>query len=93
MVRMSDVVRGIVRDKPTDAAGQPASPAAPPAHEAPPHHAEPQHAVEMPSLDTLPFEPVFPEMPIEPAASPRHFPNTTIGRLANRSGTFPGSTS
>jgi HD-GYP domain-containing protein (c-di-GMP phosphodiesterase class II) len=67
MVRMSDVVRGIVRDKPADAAGEPASPAAPPAHEAPPHHAEPQRAVEMPSLDTLPFEPVFPEMPAESA--------------------------
>src|SRR5262249_32716919 len=67
MVRMSDVVRGLVRDKPADAAGQSASPAAPPAHEARPHHAEPQRAVEMPSLGTLPFEPVFPEMPAESA--------------------------
>jgi len=70
MVRMSDVVRGIVRDKPADAAGQAASPAAPPqppAHEAAPHHAASPRAVETPSLDTLPFEAVFPEMPAESA--------------------------
>ena len=34
--------------------------------------------------------PVLPEMSIDPAALPRHFPKTTIGRLANRSGTFLG---
>ena len=91
MVRMSDVVRGIVRDKPADAAAAPAPPAAPPAAptappapprarpaaempaspaprpEPPPPHDEPTHAVEMASLDTLPFEPVFPEMPAESA--------------------------
>jgi len=36
MVRMSDVVRGIVRDKPADAPGEPAPPVAPPAAPAPP---------------------------------------------------------
>ena len=91
MVRMSDVVRGVVRDKPADAAREPAPPAAPPpppapprarpvaeppappparpepaSHEAPPHH-EPPRAAEIGSLDTLPFEPVFPEMPTEGA--------------------------
>ena len=36
MVRMSDIVRGIVRDKPADAPGEPAPPVAPPAAPAPP---------------------------------------------------------
>jgi HD-GYP domain-containing protein (c-di-GMP phosphodiesterase class II) len=92
MVRMSDVVRGVVRDKPADAAREPAPPATPPplpappparpvaeppappaarpepaSHEAPPHHDEPPRAAEPGSLDTLPFEPVFPEMPAEGA--------------------------
>jgi HD-GYP domain-containing protein (c-di-GMP phosphodiesterase class II) len=95
MVRMSDVVRGIARDKPADAAAAPTPPAAPPAapgappapprarpaaevsappaarpepaREAPPQHDEPPRAVELASLDTLPFEPAFPEMPAESA--------------------------
>jgi HD-GYP domain-containing protein (c-di-GMP phosphodiesterase class II) len=88
MVRMSDVVRGIVRDKPADAAREPAPPAAPPpprarpvaepaappaarpeppSHEAPPPHHEPSRDAELGSLDTLPVEPVFSEMPTEAA--------------------------
>jgi HD-GYP domain-containing protein (c-di-GMP phosphodiesterase class II) len=84
MVRMSDVVRGIVRDKPADAPREPAPPEAPPAPPAPPRarplaevpapaapapppHDEPPRAVETASLDTLPLEPAFPEMPAESA--------------------------
>jgi HD-GYP domain-containing protein (c-di-GMP phosphodiesterase class II) len=80
MVRMSDVVRGIVRDKPAAAAAAPAPPAAPPAAlhappapprarpaaEAPTQHDEPPRPVEL-NLDPLPLEPAFPEMPVESA--------------------------
>src|SRR4029450_3648251 len=51
-------------------AAQPGTPAPrpePPSHEVLPHHDEPPRAVEMASLNTLPSEPVFPEMPAESA--------------------------
>jgi hypothetical protein len=75
MVRMSDVVRGIVRDKPTDEkAAAPAAPPRPrpeaetPRSAAPPPVVEPPRAVEPESsLDALPLEPAFAEPPAESA--------------------------
>jgi len=78
MVRMSDVVRGIVREKPADAAKEPTAPETPPAPpRAPPVAASrptPPPRVETPrdvepaaSLDALPVEPSFSEPPTESA--------------------------
>src|SRR4030095_236347 len=69
MVRMSDVVRGIVRDKPVapapprarPVAAQPGTPAPrpePPSHEVLPHHDEAARAPEMPAESA---EPLFTE--------------------------------
>ena len=78
MVRMSDVVRGIVREKPADAAREGTAPEAPPPppprarptadepRPAPPPPVEAPRAVEpAPSLDTLPLEATFSEPPAE----------------------------
>jgi len=83
MVRMSDIVRGIVREKPADAAKAPPAPEAPPPpppprprprpvedapRPAPPPPAEAPRAVEsVPSLDALPIEPESPVTPTESA--------------------------
>ncbi len=79
MVRMSDVVRGIVREKAADEAKGSAAPEAPP----PPPRARPVAEVPQPaspppvetppavepaaSLDALPLEPALPETPAESA--------------------------
>jgi HD-GYP domain-containing protein (c-di-GMP phosphodiesterase class II) len=82
MVRMSDVVRGIVRDKPTEKPAVPPPPGAPPTPAAPrprpeagaPRPAPPPPVVEPPcaleaepSLDALPLEAAFAEPPAENA--------------------------
>ncbi|HYS18461.1 MAG TPA: HD domain-containing phosphohydrolase [Candidatus Binatia bacterium] len=80
---MSDIVRGIVREKPADAAKAPPAPEAPPPpppprprprpvedapRPAPPPPAEAPRAVEsVPSLDALPIEPESPVTPTESA--------------------------
>jgi len=79
MVRMSDVVRGLVREKAADEAKGSAAPEAPPApprtrpvaevpRPAPPPRVETPPAVEpAASLDALPLEPALPETPAESA--------------------------
>src|SRR3989442_16036729 len=82
MVRMSDVARGIVREKAADEAKGPAAPEAPPVpprtrpvaevpRPAPPPRVETPPAVEpAASLDALPLEPALPETLAESAEPP-----------------------
>ena len=83
MVRMSDVVRGIVRDKPADPAREAPPPVAPPPPPPPPRPRpvaqtplppppaadEPRSAEAAPGLDALPIEPAPPAERVEPLLS------------------------
>jgi HD-GYP domain-containing protein (c-di-GMP phosphodiesterase class II) len=104
MVRMSDVVRGIVREKSADAAQDAPAPAAPPppppprpraAVEAPrptPPPAEAPRAVEPgPSLDALPVEHETPSESVEPLFSELQLFLARVRELIRTGDAFPWS--
>jgi HD-GYP domain-containing protein (c-di-GMP phosphodiesterase class II) len=106
MVRMSDVVRGIVREKPADAAQDAPAPAAPPPPPPPrprpvaeaPRPAPPPPAVEEPravdpgpSLDALPIEHEAPSESVEPLFSELQLFLARVRELIRTGDEFPWS--
>jgi len=101
MVRMSDVVRGIVRDKPADAAKDAPAPAAPPPRPRPAETARPTppppapdepRAVEPgPGLDELPLEPGAHSEGVEPLFAELQLFLARVRELIRTGDEFPWS--
>jgi len=105
MVRMSDVVRGIVRDQPADTAKDAPAPAPPPApppprprpvaeapRPAPPAPVEEPRAVEpVAALDTLPIEPETPSENAEPLFAELQLFLARVRELIRTGDEFPWS--
>ena len=103
MVRMSDVVRGIVRDKPADATQDAPAPAAPPppprprpvaeaprpAPPPPPAAEEPRSVEPGPSLDALPIELETPSESVEPLFSELQLFLARVRELIRTGDAFP----